>query len=423
MSVSVRHGAVYPPLKINRNRGTSERSARLQPAILTGNRMEERHRRWPTAKQAIIIHLQDVCHSQHSLRPQIVLWCLTWITGNCCTWKQLSHCFILTLLSSSLSSHLFSFNFPSSVSHVLTFPSLHCFFPSLPILFHPVFVLFFISPPFFLVFLLLYYSCLFSPHSFLSLMCFFPFPSCPFCLIPVFTVHSHFLSFRLYFTFPPATSFLPCPFLFVPSLIFSFLFSTVLIFILQRSSLIGRAFKKQYQEIKLVLLLFWYYDSLYVCAYVCVSDPSLSTPERVHRLRQCVVCLCVRTCPAVAGALLPARRRCGHSPKWIHQALPLPLCVVSSHSRLHQHMQIQSALMSLLVYIMHGEWINCGSLGWSSVSWHCLYNVLTSDTGYLLLNSAHFSQAECINIYLKSLISDVSTLQTGAAVLRHMQFA
>lgn len=73
MPVGVWHGAVYPPLKINRNRGTSERSARLQPAILTGNRMEERRRRWPTAKQAIIIHLQDVCHSQHSLHPQIVL--------------------------------------------------------------------------------------------------------------------------------------------------------------------------------------------------------------------------------------------------------------------------------------------------------------------------------------------------------------
>lgn len=42
MSVSVWRGAVYPPLKINRNRRTAERSARLKPAILTGNRMEQR---------------------------------------------------------------------------------------------------------------------------------------------------------------------------------------------------------------------------------------------------------------------------------------------------------------------------------------------------------------------------------------------
>lgn len=70
LSVSVWRGAVYPPLKINRNRRTAERSARLKPAILPGNRMEQRRCGRAPAKQAIIIHLQDVCHSQHNRHPQ-----------------------------------------------------------------------------------------------------------------------------------------------------------------------------------------------------------------------------------------------------------------------------------------------------------------------------------------------------------------
>lgn len=95
------------------------------------------------------------------------------------------------------------------------------------------------------------------------------------------------------------------------------------------------------------------------CVCVCLRSLSGSHWKRSGKIERVHVCVC--TCPAVAGALLPAPRQRGHSPKWIHQALSLPLCAVASRSCLHQHMQIPSALMSLHVYIRHDEWINCGN--------------------------------------------------------------
>lgn len=183
-------------------------------------------------------------------------------------------------------------------------------------------------------------------------------------------LHPLFLSFLLSFPFTFYLSFLSslplsCFFWSVmsfPRLTFPHLMSSLsnalLVLILQRSNFIGRAFKNQYRGIKLVLLLFCYYNS-FRCVCVCLRSLPAHTEKAVVRL---TVCMCVfARVPAIAGALLPAPRQRGHSPKWIHQALSLPLCVVSSSSCLHQHMQIPSALMSLHVYVRRDELINCGN--------------------------------------------------------------
>lgn len=340
------------PLKINRNRRTSERSARLKPAILTGNRREPSRRRWPTAKQAIIIHLQDVCHSQHSLRPQTVLWCLTWITGNCSTWKQLSCCFILT--------HL---HFPSSLIHfsLISFPlcfalslslMCSCFLPSiLPFVYSFSFLS---SPSFFHVsFLLclytihLFYFLVFPYAVFLSFLMSFPFP--PFSLLSTFPTLLPFSSATFFFFH---VLLLSLPFLtFRP-----FFSSALLILILQRSNFIGRAFKNQYQGIKLVLLLFCYFNS-FLC--LCVFEISAHTENAAVRLRVCM-CAFARVLPLLVHYYqLP-----GSVDTLLNEFIKLCLshCVLFPHAHaLHQHMQIPSALMSLHVYIRHDEWINCGN--------------------------------------------------------------
>lgn len=82
--------------------------------------MEQSRCRRATSKQAIIIHLQDICHSQHNLHPQTALRCLVRIADNRC--KQLSRCFIHTHLhfaffSSFLSTYPFFF--------FISFPPLH----------------------------------------------------------------------------------------------------------------------------------------------------------------------------------------------------------------------------------------------------------------------------------------------------------
>lgn len=85
--------------------------------------MEQSRCRRATSKQAIIIHLQDICHSQHNLHPQTALRCLVRIADNRC--KQLSRCFIHTHLhfaffSSFLSTYPF-FHFLSSPPQLLSF--------------------------------------------------------------------------------------------------------------------------------------------------------------------------------------------------------------------------------------------------------------------------------------------------------------
>lgn len=247
MSVSVWRWAVYPPLKINRNRRMAERSARLKPAILTGNRMEQRRCRWASAKQAIIIHLQDICHSQHNLHPQIALWCLTWITHNCWSWKQLSRCCIPTHL------HFPFFPFcsplPSSFS-LISFPHLDLFssnflsFP-LPLLF-PFLYLAFYFPFFFLFLVFLFFPILSS-----SDLC-FPYIF-SFCLLssPLFSFPLPLLSFTVSLPFS-------APLLFPYLIICITHSSALLLFILQRSHYIGSALENQYQEITRVLLLFCY---------------------------------------------------------------------------------------------------------------------------------------------------------------------
>lgn len=84
--------------------------------------MAQRRCRRATAKQAIIIHLQDICHSQHNLHPQIVLFGL----NN----RQLLN---MKTVISVLYSHSFALCFPFPLfffspllsSLILSFPSLH----------------------------------------------------------------------------------------------------------------------------------------------------------------------------------------------------------------------------------------------------------------------------------------------------------
>lgn len=84
--------------------------------------MAQRRCRRATAKQAIIIHLQDICHSQHNLHPQIVLFGL----NN----RQLLN---MKTVISMLYSHSFALCFPFPLfffspllsSLILSFPSLH----------------------------------------------------------------------------------------------------------------------------------------------------------------------------------------------------------------------------------------------------------------------------------------------------------
>lgn len=86
--------------------------------------MEQSRCRRATSKQAIIIHLQDICHSQHNLHPQTALRCLARIADNRC--KQLSRCFIHTHLHFAffllpLHLSLLLFHFPSSPPQLLSF--------------------------------------------------------------------------------------------------------------------------------------------------------------------------------------------------------------------------------------------------------------------------------------------------------------
>lgn len=87
--------------------------------------MEQSRCRRATSKQAIIIHLQDICHSQHNLHPQTVLRCLVRIADNRC--KQLSRCFIHTHLHFAfffllpLHLSLLLFHFLSSPPQLLSF--------------------------------------------------------------------------------------------------------------------------------------------------------------------------------------------------------------------------------------------------------------------------------------------------------------
>lgn len=87
--------------------------------------MEQSRCRRATSKQAIIIHLQDICHSQHNLHPQTALRCLVRIADNRC--KQLSRCFIHTHLHFAfffllpLHLSLLLFHFLSSPPQLLSF--------------------------------------------------------------------------------------------------------------------------------------------------------------------------------------------------------------------------------------------------------------------------------------------------------------
>lgn len=156
--------------------------------------MEQRCCRRATAKQAIIIHLQDICHSQHNLHPQVMLWCLSWITDNCWTRKQLSHHFIPTRALPFFPFTLFLFYFISFTFHFLTFPFL-C-----PLSFLLCFVFSFAYP-------FLHSSLYFivSTSSFILLSSFFPFLFIlflfRFCFVPLL---SSFFSFLSLLSFSPS---------------------------------------------------------------------------------------------------------------------------------------------------------------------------------------------------------------------------
>jgi len=180
------------------------------------------------------------------------------------------------------------------------------------------------------------------------LSCFFT-SFCLFSFLILFSSHflSPFLSYLLDLTFLP--SFPPTPFL----------------FILQRSSFIGRALWNQYEEIKPVS----FSSSVIKAAalpHLCefsVHAAAYSGAASTLKYPREGSCSCVwlhMRCSNRCIIILAARRQRGRSSKLIHQGCFISLAVQyvgPSRSCLHQHMQIPSALMSLDVYTTCDDWI------------------------------------------------------------------